>query len=59
MADEAQLVGYLKRMTVDLHDARERLREVDDAAHEPIAIVHGLPVPGRRRLARGAVAPGG
>ncbi len=39
MADEAQLVGYLKRMTVDLHDARERLRLADDAAHEPIAIV--------------------
>jgi acyl transferase domain-containing protein/NADPH:quinone reductase-like Zn-dependent oxidoreductase/acyl carrier protein len=39
MADEAQLVGYLKRMTVDLHDARRKLREADDAAHEPIAVV--------------------
>ncbi|MDN3356251.1 type I polyketide synthase [Actinomadura sp. DC4] len=39
MAEDSQLVGYLKRMTVDLHDARARLREADDAAHEPIAIV--------------------
>ena len=39
MAEEAQLVSYLKRMTVDLHDARQKLREADDAAHEPIAIV--------------------
>jgi polyketide synthase 12 len=39
MAEEARLVDYLKRMTVDLHDARQKLREADDAAHEPIAIV--------------------
>ena len=39
MAEEAQLVSYLKRMTVDLHDARQKLREADDAAHEPIAII--------------------
>jgi len=37
--DEAKLLDYLKRMTVDLREARRRLQELDDAAHEPIAVV--------------------
>ncbi|MEH0554900.1 type I polyketide synthase [Streptomyces sp. B21-101] len=37
--DEAKLLDYLKRMTVDLREARRRVQELDDAAHEPIAVV--------------------
>ncbi|WTU32158.1 type I polyketide synthase [Streptomyces sp. NBC_00069] len=39
MADEAQLRDYLKRAIADARDARKRLREVEDQAREPIAIV--------------------
>ncbi|WP_344869504.1 type I polyketide synthase, partial [Amycolatopsis ultiminotia] len=39
MADEGQLRDYLKRAIADARDARKRLREVEDQAHEPIAIV--------------------
>ncbi|MEU5578515.1 amino acid adenylation domain-containing protein [Streptomyces huasconensis] len=34
-----KLLGYLKRLTVDLHQARERLRAVEEGDREPIAIV--------------------
>nr|AAO65799.1 monensin polyketide synthase modules 5 and 6 [Streptomyces virginiae]ANZ52462.1 MonAIV [Streptomyces virginiae] len=36
---EAKLRQYLKRVTVDLGQARRRLREVEERAQEPIAIV--------------------
>ncbi|GAA3435871.1 type I polyketide synthase [Kutzneria kofuensis] len=39
MADEGQLRDYLKRAIADARDARKRLREVEDQAREPIAIV--------------------
>nr|AXL06107.1 beta-ketoacyl synthase [uncultured bacterium] len=39
MADEVQLRDYLKRAIADARDARKRLREVEDQAREPIAIV--------------------
>ncbi|MEU8250475.1 type I polyketide synthase, partial [Nonomuraea sp. NPDC048916] len=39
MASEAKLVHYLKRVTATLHQTRERLRELESAEHEPIAIV--------------------
>ena len=39
MADEEKLRGYLKRAAVDLHDTRLRLREVEDQASEPLAII--------------------
>ncbi|MDT8909782.1 type I polyketide synthase [Amycolatopsis sp. PS_44_ISF1] len=39
MADETQLRDYLKRAIADARDARKRLREVEDDAKEPIAIV--------------------
>jgi acyl transferase domain-containing protein len=39
MTDDEKLRGYLKRATVDLHHAHERLREVEDRAREPIAII--------------------
>jgi mycoketide-CoA synthase len=39
MANEEKLRGYLKRVTTDLHQTRERLREMEDRAQEPIAIV--------------------
>jgi pimaricinolide synthase PimS1 len=34
-----KLRDYLKRVTIDLHDTRLRLREVEEQANEPIAIV--------------------
>ncbi|HEY0699506.1 MAG TPA: beta-ketoacyl synthase N-terminal-like domain-containing protein, partial [Micromonospora sp.] len=36
---EEKLLGYLKRVTADLSQTRQRLREVETAAGEPIAIV--------------------
>ncbi|MER6016469.1 polyketide synthase, partial [Streptomyces bluensis] len=39
MADEARLREYLKKAIADARDARRRLREVEDKAREPIAIV--------------------
>jgi acyl transferase domain-containing protein/acyl carrier protein len=39
VSDDNKLLDYLKRVTVDLHDARRRLREVEDQSYEPIAIV--------------------
>ncbi|MBT2389305.1 SDR family NAD(P)-dependent oxidoreductase [Streptomyces sp. ISL-1] len=37
--DEKKLRDYLKRVTVELHDSRRRLLEVEESRHEPIAIV--------------------
>ncbi|WP_446681701.1 type I polyketide synthase [Allokutzneria oryzae] len=39
MANEDKLREYLKRVVTDLHETTERLREVTDAEHEPVAIV--------------------
>ncbi|WP_442480850.1 type I polyketide synthase [Streptomyces kutzneri] len=39
MADEEKLLEYLKRATANLHQTRERLRELETADREPIAIV--------------------
>ncbi len=39
MTDESKLVDYLKRVTANLQETRERLREVEAAEAEPIAIV--------------------
>ncbi|MEU6681076.1 type I polyketide synthase [Streptomyces sp. NPDC046925] len=39
MADEKELREYLKRAIADARDARGRLREVEEKAREPIAIV--------------------
>ncbi|WP_424215319.1 type I polyketide synthase [Streptomyces sp. BI20] len=39
MADEDKLRDYLKRAIADARDARRQLREVEDRANEPIAIV--------------------
>ncbi|QUH02487.1 SDR family NAD(P)-dependent oxidoreductase [Saccharopolyspora erythraea] len=39
MADEDKLREYLKRVTADLRKANRRLREVEDAQREPVAIV--------------------
>ncbi|WP_199832475.1 beta-ketoacyl synthase N-terminal-like domain-containing protein, partial [Streptomyces pactum] len=39
MTDEKKLVEYLKRVTADLYQTRQRLQDVTDSAHEPIAIV--------------------
>ncbi len=39
VAEDEKLLDYLKRVTVDLHDARLRLREVENQSREPVAIV--------------------
>ncbi|TKS98840.1 type I polyketide synthase [Streptomyces lasalocidi] len=39
LSNEERLRDYLKWVTTDLHDTRRRLREVQDAQSEPIAIV--------------------
>ncbi len=39
MADEARLREYLEKAAIDLKGARQRLRELERRAHEPIAIV--------------------
>ncbi|MDH6538703.1 type I polyketide synthase [Streptomyces sp. SPB4] len=36
--NEEKLRYFLKRVSADLHEARERLRDLDAAQHEPIAI---------------------
>ncbi|MFC4536712.1 type I polyketide synthase [Sphaerisporangium dianthi] len=37
--DERKLVDYLKKVTAELHETRARLRKIEAAAREPIAIV--------------------
>ncbi|MFJ8002716.1 type I polyketide synthase, partial [Streptomyces sp. NPDC096310] len=39
MSEQEKLLGYLRRVTADLHEARGRLRELETAAGEPIAVV--------------------
>ncbi|HKS47457.1 MAG TPA: acyltransferase domain-containing protein [Amycolatopsis sp.] len=39
MAEEQRLLEYLKRVTTQLHEARSRVRELETAATEPVAIV--------------------
>jgi polyene macrolide polyketide synthase len=36
---DERIVEYLRRVTLDLHETRERLRDVEQRADEPIAIV--------------------
>jgi acyl transferase domain-containing protein/acyl carrier protein len=39
MSDESKLLEYLKRVTLELHDTSDRLRELEEREREPIAIV--------------------
>ncbi|MEU3188924.1 SDR family NAD(P)-dependent oxidoreductase [Streptomyces sp. NPDC006923] len=39
MADQDKILDYLKRVTADLHQTRQRLREVESQEPDPIAIV--------------------
>ncbi|MEU8878411.1 beta-ketoacyl synthase N-terminal-like domain-containing protein, partial [Streptomyces javensis] len=39
MSEQEKLLGYLRRATADLHQTRGRLRELEEAAREPIAII--------------------
>ncbi|WP_253774290.1 type I polyketide synthase [Goodfellowiella coeruleoviolacea] len=39
MTNEAQLVDYLRKMTADLRKAHRRVRQLEEARSEPIAIV--------------------
>ncbi|HEY5149496.1 MAG TPA: beta-ketoacyl synthase N-terminal-like domain-containing protein, partial [Mycobacterium sp.] len=36
---EEKLLGYLKKVTAELHETRQRLRQTESAGREPIAIV--------------------
>ena len=59
MTSDERLREYLKRVTIDLHDARMRLREIEARAREPIAIVGiGCRYPGACVLAAGPVGAG-
>ncbi|WP_053720539.1 type I polyketide synthase [Saccharothrix sp. NRRL B-16348] len=39
MADDEKILDYLKRLTADLRQTRQRLRDTEERAREPIAIV--------------------
>ncbi|GGV41063.1 hypothetical protein GCM10010245_64750 [Streptomyces spectabilis] len=39
MVTEDKIRYFLKRVTADLHETRERLRDVEEAAGEPVAVV--------------------
>ncbi|MFH8620274.1 SDR family NAD(P)-dependent oxidoreductase [Streptomyces sp. NPDC017979] len=39
MATEEQLVEYLKRVTTELKDTRQRLRQAEEQAQDPVAVV--------------------
>ncbi|WP_072802904.1 type I polyketide synthase [Rhodococcoides yunnanense] len=39
MADQATLLDYLKRVTADLYEAREKLRQAENVDREPIAVI--------------------
>ncbi|MCS0603080.1 SDR family NAD(P)-dependent oxidoreductase [Streptomyces sp. LP11] len=39
MTNEEQLLDYLRRTTADLREARRRLRETEQRAHGPVAVV--------------------
>ncbi|MGC4808870.1 beta-ketoacyl synthase N-terminal-like domain-containing protein, partial [Micromonospora sp. DT233] len=39
MSDEAKLLGYLKKVTLELHETKQRLRDVEAAEDEPVAVV--------------------
>ncbi|MBI0299887.1 polyketide synthase docking domain-containing protein, partial [Streptomyces sp. PRKS01-29] len=39
MSEQEKLLGYLRRVTADLLQTRQRLQDVESAAREPIAIV--------------------
>ncbi|WP_174864527.1 beta-ketoacyl synthase N-terminal-like domain-containing protein, partial [Streptomyces cacaoi] len=39
MSEQEKLLGYLRRVTADLHQTRGRLRELEAASGEPIAVV--------------------
>ncbi|WP_409466474.1 type I polyketide synthase [Amycolatopsis sp. GA6-003] len=50
MSDAERLREYLRKVTVDLHDTRKRLKEIQDRATEPIAVVSmACRYPGRVR----------
>ncbi|MGW0653395.1 type I polyketide synthase, partial [Streptomyces umbrinus] len=39
MSNEDQLLGYLKRVTAELHETRSRLRAVETEDHDPVAVI--------------------
>ncbi|HZL48151.1 MAG TPA: beta-ketoacyl synthase N-terminal-like domain-containing protein, partial [Solirubrobacteraceae bacterium] len=52
MTSNEELLDYLKKATLQLHDTRTRLREAESRNHEPVAIVGiGCRYPGHARSA--------
>ncbi|MFD9196059.1 type I polyketide synthase, partial [Streptomyces phaeochromogenes] len=39
MSNEDQLLGYLKRVTAELHETRSRLHAVETEDHDPVAVI--------------------
>ncbi|HEX2133530.1 MAG TPA: beta-ketoacyl synthase N-terminal-like domain-containing protein, partial [Actinophytocola sp.] len=39
MTDDSKVLSYLKRVTTELQETKQRLRRTVDAAREPIAVV--------------------
>ncbi|WP_179285740.1 polyketide synthase docking domain-containing protein, partial [Streptomyces sp. NBS 14/10] len=39
MNNEDKLRSYLRQAATELHETRERLREMEEDAHEPVAVV--------------------
>ncbi|MFF4410869.1 polyketide synthase docking domain-containing protein, partial [Streptomyces sp. NPDC001404] len=39
VTEDAKIFAYLKRVTVELRRSRDRVRELENAADEPIAII--------------------
>ncbi|MCX4547571.1 type I polyketide synthase [Streptomyces sp. NBC_01500] len=39
MGNEDKLLGYLKKVTLELHETKQRLREVESTGDDPVAVV--------------------
>ncbi|MFE0060362.1 type I polyketide synthase [Streptomyces sp. NPDC059003] len=39
MSDEERLLGYLKKVTLELHETKQRLRDMESAGADPVVVV--------------------
>uniref|UniRef100_UPI0004CAC082 beta-ketoacyl synthase N-terminal-like domain-containing protein n=1 Tax=Streptomyces sp. NRRL F-5639 TaxID=1463867 RepID=UPI0004CAC082 len=39
MSNEEKLLGYLKKVTIELHETKQRLRDVESAGSDPVVVV--------------------